>query len=414
MATGLDERKAHRHLTRILIFVTAANATGPGMCRRVLHRVGLGLLWLAALLSLAVAVVIIDGWNAFGKQSRGDALARLERSPQWGDGHFENPQPLHNDYMGMLSLGSKYAVPGKTIPVAHGTAERFSAPPSSGLRITWLGHSTTLIEIDGQTILTDPVFGDRAGPLTWAGPQRWYPPPIPLAKLPKIDAVLISHDHYDHLDYPTIVRMLDWQTTFIVPLGVRTHLEYWGVDPARIVEVDWWEHTRIGTVDIACVPARHASGRHLLDQNHTLWSGFALLGEQHRVYFSGDTGLFPAMSEIGRRYGPFDVAMIEVGAYDRAWPDWHIGPEQAIQAHAMVRARVFFPVHWGLFDLAFHGWTEPIERTLVAAARANVVSVAPQPGQSIEPDRPPRLVRWWPDLPWDSAAEHPVISTGMN
>jgi L-ascorbate metabolism protein UlaG (beta-lactamase superfamily) len=382
-----------------------------GRALRIAGRVFLGL---AALIVVLALVVVIDGWSAFGKAAEGARLSRMEASPQWDDGVFVNPQPLWNDWLGMFSFGSDQAVPEVELPVVSGTRSRFAEPPPTGLRITWLGHSTTLIEIDGRRVLTDPVFGERSGPLTWAGPKRWYPPPIPLDELPEIDAVVISHDHYDHLDYPTMVRMKEWDTTFITPLGVGAHLAYWGIEESRIIELDWWDRTTIDDLEVVCVPARHASGRHLLDQDHTLWAGYALLGDAHRVYFSGDTGLFRGMRDIGERLGPFDVAMIEVGAYGQAWPDWHIGPEQAIRAMGMVRGEVFFPIHWGLFDLAFHGWTEPIERTMVAAEAANVRALAPKPGQSLEPTDPPPLERWWPDVPWQTAEAYPIVSTDVD
>jgi L-ascorbate metabolism protein UlaG (beta-lactamase superfamily) len=258
-------------------------------------------------------------------------------------------------------------------------------------------------------VLTDPVWGERTSPLTWLGPRRWYAPPVALADLPVPDAVLISHDHYDHLDEPTITALRGWATTFVVPLGVGAHLEYWGVPGARIVELDWWEEHRVGDLRLVATPARHASGRAVYDGNETLWAGYALVGPAHRVYFSGDTGLFPAMAEIGARLGPFDVTLVESGAYDPAWPDWHLGPEQAVRAHTMVRGELLVPIHWGLFDLAYHGWTEPVERVVVEAVRRRVRVAVPRPGQSIEADA--SLERWWPAVPWRTAAERPVIAT---
>ena len=252
---------------------------------------------------------------------------------------------------------------------------------------------------------------NRPFPITWLGPQRWYAPPVSLEALGSVDAVLISHDHYDHLDHPTIVEMASWDTKFITPLGVGTHLAYWGVPTEKIVELDWWEETQVGSLRIVATPSRHASGRHVLDQNRTLWASYAIIGEEHRLMFSGDTGYFDDMKNIGDKYGPFDLVMIEVGAYHKTWPDWHIGPEQAIEAHQIMRGKLFLPIHWGLFNLALHGWTEPAERTLVAAQKADVSIAMPIPGEPFELSSPPKLNKWWPEVRWQTAAEHPIIST---
>ena len=225
--------------------------------------------------------------------------------------------------------------------------------------------------------------------------------------------MVISHDHYDHLDYTTLSAMKDWDTRFVVPLGVGAHLAYWGVPEARIVELDWWESTHVGTLEIVCTPTRHASGRTLFDKDATLWSGWALRGPAHRAFFSGDTGLFPALRDIGARLGPFDVSLLEVGQYGSGWPDWHMGPEQAVMAHQMLQARVLLPIHWALLTLAFHGWTEPIERTVVAAQAAGVTLAMPRPGESFEPDALRGPSRWWPEVPWQSAAQSPIVSSQM-
>lgn len=383
------------------------------------RRIALALL---GALSLVCLILLARAWVPMGKRASGARLERMTNSPQWADGVFENPQPLWNDPWGMVTelfSASEFGSPDpdEPLPVVEVDPAMFEQAPATGLRVTWLGHSTVIVEIDGLRVLTDPVFGPRTSPFPRLGPARWYPPPIALDELPKIDAVIISHDHYDHLDHPTIEAIKTWDTTFVAPLGVGAHLEYWGVPVERIVELDWWEQTQIGALELVMVPARHASGRSLFDQNATLWAGYALAGPKHRVYFSGDTGLFPAMNEIGARLGPFDLTMIEAGAYGQAWPDWHIGPEQAVRAHQMVRGDVLLPIHWGLFNLAYHGWTEPIERTLVAASAAGVRVVAPRPGQSFEPGGlgPGGLVeRWWPDVPWRTADEYPIVSTNVD
>lgn len=393
-----------------------ARITRPG--RRVLKWMRLT----ALLALLGGGWLVVDGWRAFGKAPAGERLQRMQASPQHKGGGFENKQPLWNDIQGSIFGfldGSGFASPSAPIPYEAVEAARFAQPPATGLRVTWLGHSTVLVEIDGWRILTDPVWGERASPFDWLGPKRWYPPPLPLDALPQVDAIVLSHDHYDHLDEPTITALAGRTTQWFCPLGVGAHLEYWGVPSERIREMDWGQEHRLTrpsgpALTLHCTESRHASGRQVLDQNRTLWAGWALVGERHRVFFSGDTGLFPGMKAIGSTLGPFDLTMIEVGAYHHAWPDWHIGPEQAVEAHGWLRGKRLLPVHWGLFDLALHGWTEPIERTLVAAEARGAEVFTPRPGQSIEPDAPPARERWWPEVPWKTAAEDPIVSTGVD
>lgn len=385
--------------------------------RRVLRWLGFGVgAGLVGLVFLGL-IVLLDGWHAIGYAPTGARLEAVRASPQWREGVFVNPQPLWNDPTGMFTtfLSPQDNVsPEDPLPVERVDAERFETPPPSGLRVTWLGHSTVLIEIDGHVLLTDPVWGERTSPVEWLGPKRWYAPPLAIGDLPALDAVLISHDHYDHLDYPTIVALAGRDTRFFAPLGVGEHLEAWGVPAERIEDVDWWDAHTLGELSITTTPARHASGRQILDQNRTLWAGYAIRSAHHNVFFSGDTGLFPGMTEIGETLGPFDVTMLEVGAYDQAWPDWHLGPDQAVRAHGMLRGEVFLPVHWGLFNLANHGWTEPVERVLAAAERAGVTVLTPRPGQSVEPTRPFEQERWWPELPWRTHAEYPVVATKVD
>jgi len=389
----------------------------PRTRKRKLVVAGLFVAGLLLLVATFAAFATVDAWRDFGHKATDARRERILHSPQWHDGHFINPQPLANDawasVVGMCHI-SEDVSPKQPVPVVRVDPSQFQNPPPTGLRVTWMGHSSVLVEIDGYLVLTDPMWGPRASPLGWVGPKRWYEPRIALQQLPSIDAVLISHDHYDHLDYATIKAMKDWNTKFIVPLGVGAHLEYWGVAAAKIIELDWWDHTEIGSLQVHCTPARHASGRTVVsDKDATLWAGYAVATAKHRVYFSGDTGLFPAMRDIGTRLGPFDLTMIETGQYNRAWPDWHIGPEQAVLAHQLVQGRVMLPIHWGLFALAFHGWTEPVERVLVAAQNSRVTLLLPKPGQSVEPQSAPPAIRWWPQVPWQTAHEHPIVSTQL-
>lgn len=369
-------------------------------------------------LATVVIFALVDGWTAMGSRPSGGRLARIQRSPQYQGGRFRNPQPLYNDYWGMLTnlfSGSAHATPTGTLPIVTPDRSSLSHGDAGGLRVTWFGHSSQLIEIDGHRVLTDPIWSQRSSPLTWIGPRRWYAPSVAIDDLPQLDAVVISHDHYDHLDEATIRTLAQRGNTFVVPLGVGSHLAYWGVPEKQIIELDWWGEVTLRGLKIVATPARHASGRlPFLGMDRTLWAGFALIGEEHRAYYSGDTGLFPGLAEIGERLGPFDVTMIETGAYGRWWPDWHLGPEQAVKAHRMVRGRELIPVHWGLFKLAYHGWTEPVER-LVAAAEKERVSIAiPKPGGVVNPSSPPALERWWPSLPWNTGAEDPITATRMD
>ncbi len=370
----------------------------------------------ASFVAVALGIATTIAWRGLGHHAEGARRDRMRSSPQWHSNTFENPQPLVNDIVGGLfaiSAASAASVPLQTVPVERVHRDHFASVPPSGLRVTWMGHSTALIEIDGARVLIDPIWSRRPSPLPSVGPSRWYAPMIALDSLLPVDVVVISHDHYDHLDMSTVVALARTNARFVVPLGLGAHLEYWGVRVDRITELDWWDSTRVGTLTVHSTPARHASGRMLIDNDATLWSGFALVGPTHRVYYSGDTGLFPAMREIGDRLGPFDCTLIEIGQYHRAWPDWHIGPEQAVEAHVLVRGRVLLPVHWGLFRLAYHGWTEPIERVTAAAALRNVSVTTPRPGESVEPTLPLRTTRWWPALPWETVAQHPIVSTQL-
>ncbi|MGB1700585.1 MAG: MBL fold metallo-hydrolase, partial [Nannocystaceae bacterium] len=277
------------------------------------------------------AWLLVDAWEALGHRPSAEDWRRMGASVQQQGGRFENPEPIENHMWAFfvdLPDVSAAQSPEQPIRLYEAVVSELKEVPTTDARVTWMGHSTVLIELDGARLLTDPVWGPVAGPWAWAGPRRFYAPPVSLDELGPLDAVLISHDHYDHLDHPTIVALAQVVPRFIVPLGVGAHLRYWGVAPEKITEVDWWDVVEIEGVKITATPARHASGRQVFDKDRTLWCGYALAGSTNNLYFSGDTGMFPGLREIGARLGPFDLAMIEVGAYNRAWPDWHIGPEQ--------------------------------------------------------------------------------------
>jgi L-ascorbate metabolism protein UlaG (beta-lactamase superfamily) len=253
-----------------------------------------------------------------------------------------------------------------------------------------------LIEIDGVRILTDPVWGPRASPSALVGPKRFQAAPISLREMPPVDVVIVSHDHYDHLDYPTIRALAMTSVPFVASLGVGAHLEYWGVQPQRITELDWWEsHTLPNTgVVLTAAPSQHFSGRGLKDRNATLWSSFAIRSPKHSVFFSGDTGLTTEYRSIRERLGPFDVVMLEIGAFHPAWGDIHLGPDNALKAHAMLGG-VFMPVHWGTFALAMHAWDQPAERLLELAPHSDAQLLMPLLGQPAEPAQADIVEPWW-------------------
>lgn len=362
---------------------------------------------------------MIDAYSSVGASAKGARLIRMQASPNYQEDRFVNPTPAKKPSFVKVLIerikGNEHTTPTELVPVIKPAKSDFMTQPDSGLRVTWLGHSTSLVEIDGKRLLLDPVFSQRVSPFSFIGPKRFFAPPLSLEDLPPIDAVLISHDHFDHLDKTAIQRLAATPALFIVPLGIGAHLEDWGVPAERIIELDWWQSTQLGNISIHATPARHFSGRSLFmtDRDAKLWAGFAMLGPKHRVYYSGDTGMFKGFEEIGRKLGPFDVSLIEVGAYNRLWADMHLGPEQAVQALRQVRGGVMIPMHWGTFDLAMHSWTEPVERVLRAAQDTGVVVAVPRPGQSVEPSRQLPTARWWPDLPWQTSGEHPVVSSGL-
>jgi L-ascorbate metabolism protein UlaG (beta-lactamase superfamily) len=288
--------------------------------------------------------------------------------------------------------------PKKPLGPFRTDAKVFDTAPASGLRVTWMGHSTMLIEIDGVRVLTDPVWDERAAPLTWAGPKRFFAPPLLLEELPRIDAVLISHDHYDHLGAWTIPRLAQLKSLrdarWIAPLEVAAILGRMGVGAERVTELDWTESVNVGGVEITALPARHFSGRSLFNRFETLWASYGLIGPKYRVYYGADSGEWGGLAEIGAQYGPFDLTMLEIGASDPLWRDIHMGPEGALRTFATMGGEgLLMPIHWGLFNLALHAWRQPIE--LIFAGR-DVKLWSPEPGLPTEVVNGTELrSEWW-------------------
>ena len=329
---------------------------------------------------------------------------RMHASPRFDGRVFRNTNhasaglkpgtvmPTMKEYI----CGGERRVPSAPIPLDDPRAT-WKHAPQSGLRVTWLGHSTLLFEIDGARILTDPVWTNRASPVSFAGPKRFHAPPVPISALPELDVVLISHDHYDHLDRAAIRALRKRNVRFIASLGVGAHLEAWGVDPALITELDWWEHTTLepSGVVITATPSQHFSGRTLLDRNATAWSSFHLQGSKHAVFHGADTGLTNEYTQIRDRFGKFDLVLLEIGAYHPAWGDIHLGPEHALDAHALLGSGTLLPIHWGTFNLAMHAWDQPIEMLTALAPSRGVHLLTPMLGQAVEPARVDGLTPWW-------------------
>jgi L-ascorbate metabolism protein UlaG (beta-lactamase superfamily) len=340
---------------------------------------------------------------AFGKRPSGARAERVERSPQYRDGAFRNvakPTPLPPGTMRKalrdMALGKDKELrrPPGQIPLVTTLDQR----DTTGLHVTWYGHSSALVEMDGARVLFDPVWGERVSPSALVGPRRLHPVPVPLTDLPHVDAIVISHDHYDHLDLPSVRTLLRTQTApFVVPLGVGAHLARWRVPAERIIELDWSESVELAGLRLVCTPAQHFSGR-LFRRDGTLWTSWAVLGPTRKVFYTGDSGYFDGYARIGEEFGPFDVSLVQIGAYGPGWPDIHMTPEEGVAAHVDVRAGLLIPVHWATFNLALHPWTEPADRLWREAKARDVRLAVLRPGERIDVDEPPSVDGWWQAL----------------
>jgi L-ascorbate metabolism protein UlaG (beta-lactamase superfamily) len=333
---------------------------------------------------------------------QGLRLERVRASRQWRDGVFRNTAPVGPGLkssplplLGEFFFSGAERTPRAALPLSD-PRPAWARAPQTGLRLTWLGHSTVLLELDGARVLTDPVFGERASPLSFAGPRRFHPVPVALSELPPLDLVVLSHDHYDHLCRDTMAALARMSVPIVTALGVGARLEALGIDARRITELDWHESTQVGPLRVTAAPSQHFSGRAVGDRNHTLWASWVLEGLRHKVYFSGDTGLTDEFRSIGERYGPFDLVMLEVGAWNEAWGDIHLGPKNALRAFDMLGGGALLPVHWGTFNLALHAWDEPVETLLAEAGGRRIVT--PGLGRVVELAHVEGTTPWWREL----------------
>lgn len=333
---------------------------------------------------------------------------RLAKSPQFvaKDCTFQNPPNpdamLHRsswDIWTRILLEKKQGtVPIDPIPVRSMDRAALAALDDTGNHIIRLGHSSHLLKLRGKWWLIDPVFGERTSPVSWAGPKRFHAPPVALEDVPPIEGLILSHDHYDHLDVPTIETLKERVQKYFVPLGVGARLREWGVPAERIEEFDWWQEGRWGDVVLTAAPAQHFSGRTLWDRNRTLWASWLLRSGNERIFYSGDTGYFGGFKEIGARLGPIDIALMENGAYDSYWPTVHMTPEETVQGFQDLGARTLYLVHNSTFDLAFHGWREPLERVAALAQQRGISLATPEIGEVLTLGKPRENRKWWEGL----------------
>lgn len=363
---------------------------------RILFRIACGLLLLAA-----VGVIATFTIAAFGAAPLGRQPASITSSPHFAHGKFQNLEPTHmlepGTFWAMVQhsvFGHEQRIPTHPLPIVRHTRADYRTP-APGLRATWLGHATTMVELEGRRVLFDPMFSERCSPFSFAGPKRFFPAPLPLSELPHIDVVAVSHDHYDHLDMPSIRALAAQGTEFVVPLGMGAHLKRWGVSPARISELDWYDTATIAGLRLLAAPARHYSGRGIIGRDRVQWASWVVLGSHTRVFFSGDSGYSNELARIGRHFGPFDLTLIKIGASDPTWAEIHMSPQDAVRTHRDLRGKLLLPVHWATFNLANHAWNEPAQRFVAAAEAQQVAYVVPRPGEPVEPGvNEPRQV-WW-------------------
>jgi len=357
-------------------------------------------------------VVFVTGLLAYlefspqlgGKQT-GARKQRIEGSANFRGGEFRNPieTPMSNPEGSQLKplkeflSGHQDRIPETPLPSGKIEPGRFERTSNEELRVTWLGHSTVLLEMNGHLLLTDPVFNKRPSPIPFVGPKA-FPGTTPLTAedLPELDAIIISHDHYDHLDHRTILRLHGKTKKFFVPLGVGAHLERWGVPSEKTVELDWWEEASFHPdLKLTATPARHFSGRKIRWMFKTLWCSWVIQSPDHTVFFGGDSGYFPGFEEIRKRCGPFALIMLDSGQYSRYWPNVHMMPEQTVKAHHDLGGDVLLPIHWGKFKLSIHPWNEPAKRALKAAREKGVNVIIPKIGESFVHGEEFTQTEWW-------------------
>lgn len=366
------------------------------------------IIWLILGLIALVLITLITWYllsPQFGRRANAQQLSSYSDYTNHNGKVFINPEPIDMkiDFIPTLLEWFKKdptRQPQQELKPQTIMSEDFSSQVGEKPRLYWFGHSAFMLLVDGQKILIDPMFGQHSAPHPWLGTKRYSSElPLKVEEFPEIDIVLISHDHYDHLDYPSIKKLKDRVKKFLVPLGMGNHLKSWGVSASQIQEFNWEDSLQLSSLKFTYTPARHFSGRGLSDRFETLWGSWVVQSSRSKIYFSGDSGYGSHFQAIGAKHGPFDLALMECGQYNPAWADVHMTPEESVQAALDLNAERYMPIHWAGFTLSFHSWTDPVERSLLAAKEAQIEFISPKIGELIDlrSSHLPKS-RWWEEL----------------
>ena len=328
-------------------------------------------------------------------------IDRFSESKNFYDGKFHNyndvklASPSFWRATKAVMFEGTEKVPTRPLPVNRLNRNHFQKDRFGNFSFVWLGNASVLINLEDKYLLTDPMFSKRSSFVQWLGPKRFHPVPVTMEDLPPLDAVIISHNHYDHLDEASIKKLDHKTKTYLVPLEVGKYLEDWGIDPQKIIELDWWQGVEHNEIQFIATPALHFSGRGIFDQNESFWNSWVIKSEKHSIFFCGDSGMFPLFKDIGDKYGPFDLTTIPIGAYSKLWHDSHLFPEEAVQVHKELKGKIVLPIHWAAFNLATHSWYDPAERFFETAHKENITAVFPKIGQIIQYHNMPVTPPWW-------------------
>lgn len=353
--------------------------------------------------------LVVNFYPSFGGDINKQQQEIYSQTSHYKNGKFINVNtnvPQKQSLGSMLKMARKFFFekvkngrPVRDLKVVRLDSAEVANYVGKNARLFWYGHSAFLLQVEGKNILLDPMFGRVASPFEFLGGKRFNSElPLQIEKLPKIDAIIFSHDHYDHLDYGSVMKLKDKTEHFFVPLGVGVHLETWGVAKSHITELDWWQEIHYKNLTFACTPSQHFSGRKLTNGQSTLWSSWVIKSLQENIFFSGDGGYNTHFKQIGEKYGPFDIALMECGQYNKMWSDIHMMPEETAQAGVDVKAKRLMPIHWAGFKLALHDWTDPIIRVSAKAKELNLPLVTPDIGEEVVvSDSTAVYDAWWTD-----------------